>query len=29
MPNRPEAEPQVLLMPEPVRDAVLRWALGR
>ena len=29
MPNRPEAEPQALLMPVPVRDAVLRWALGR
>jgi nuclear transport factor 2 (NTF2) superfamily protein len=26
-PNRPEAEPQVLLLAEPVRDAVLRWAL--
>jgi hypothetical protein len=28
MPNRPEAEPQVLLMPAPIRDAVLRWTLG-
>jgi hypothetical protein len=27
MPNRPEAEPQLLLLPEPVRDAVLRWAI--
>lgn len=26
LPNRQEAEPQLLLMPEPVRDAVLRWA---
>lgn len=24
--SRPEAEPQLLLMAEPVRDAVLRWA---
>ena len=29
LPNRPEAEPQVLLMAVPVRDAVLRWALAR
>jgi uncharacterized protein DUF6176 len=28
LPNRPDAEPQLLLMPEPVRDAVLRWASG-
>ena len=27
LPNRPEAEPQALLMPAPVRAAVLRWAL--
>jgi hypothetical protein len=27
LPNRPEAEPQVLLLPDPVREAVLRWAL--
>lgn len=27
-PNRPEAEPQVLLMPKSVRAAVLRWALS-
>jgi hypothetical protein len=26
LPNRPEAEPQLLLFPDPVRDAVLRWA---
>jgi hypothetical protein len=26
-PNRPDAEPQALLMPAPVRDAVLRWSL--
>ena len=28
-PNLPEADPQVLLMPGPVRDAVLRWALAQ
>jgi hypothetical protein len=27
-PNRPEAEPQLLLLAEPVRDAVLRWAIA-
>ena len=27
LPNRPEAEPQLLLLPEPVRAAVLGWAL--
>jgi hypothetical protein len=26
LPNRPEAEPQLLLLAEPVRDAVLQWA---
>jgi hypothetical protein len=26
-PNRPEAEPQLLLLADPVRDAVLRWAI--
>ena len=25
LPNRPEAEPQLLLLAAPVRDAVLRW----
>jgi len=28
LPNRPEAEPQLLLLPEPVRDAVLGWAIS-
>ena len=28
LPNRPEAEAQLLLLPEPVRDAVLRWTGG-
>jgi hypothetical protein len=28
MPNGTEAEPQLLLMPRPVRDAVLEWSLG-
>ena len=28
LPSQPEAEPQVLLMPGPVRDAVVRWALA-
>ena len=27
LPDRREAEPQALLLPGPVRDAVLRWAL--
>jgi hypothetical protein len=27
-PNRPEAEPQLLLLAEPVHDAVLRWAIA-
>jgi uncharacterized protein DUF6176 len=27
LPNRPEAEPLLLLLAEPVGDAVLRWAL--
>ncbi len=27
LPGRPEAEPQVMLMPALVRDAVLGWAL--
>jgi hypothetical protein len=27
LPNRPEAEPQLLLLPDPVRDAVLGWAM--
>jgi hypothetical protein len=27
LPNRPEAEPRLLLLPEPVRDAVMRWAV--
>jgi hypothetical protein len=26
LPNRPEAEPQLLLLAEPVRHAVLQWA---
>jgi hypothetical protein len=26
LPNRRELEPQLLLMPQPVRDAVQRWA---
>jgi hypothetical protein len=26
LPNEPEMEPQLLLLPEPVREAVLRWA---
>ena len=25
--DRPEAEPQLLLLAEPVRDAVLRWSI--
>jgi hypothetical protein len=28
LPNRPEAEPQLLLLAEPVRDAVLEWAIS-
>ena len=27
LPNRPEAEPQLLLLAEPVREAVLRWTM--
>jgi hypothetical protein len=27
-PSRPEASPELLLMPEPVRAAVLGWALS-
>jgi hypothetical protein len=27
LPNRTEAEPLLLLLAEPVRDAVLRWAI--
>jgi hypothetical protein len=27
LPSGPEAEPQVLLLPDPVREAVLRWAI--
>lgn len=26
-PNRAEAEPKLLLLAEPVRDAVLRWSI--
>jgi hypothetical protein len=27
LPNRPEAEAELLLLAEPVRDAVLQWAI--
>ena len=27
LPNRPEAEPQLLLLAGPVRDAVLAWTM--
>jgi hypothetical protein len=27
LPNRREAEPQLLLLADPVHDAVLRWAI--
>jgi hypothetical protein len=27
LPGGPEAEPQLLLLPDPVREAVMRWAL--
>jgi hypothetical protein len=29
LPREPEAEPLVLLLPQPVRDAVLAWAVPR